>query len=124
MEENKTFEINEETVVLEPEEVEVVDELTEVETTEEPEEEKKSNSPNMLLAGAAIVGIATAGYKIFKKVKARKNQKEDLDLDINKIREDVVTKLTNEGRVDKYTQFDIDMMANYIYDLTEEYNLK
>ena len=37
MEENKTFEINEEAVVLDPEEVEVVDELTEVETTEEPE---------------------------------------------------------------------------------------
>ena len=117
MEENKTFEINEETVVLEPEEVEVVDELTEVETTEEPEEEKKSNSPNMLLAGVAIAGIVTVGYKIFKKVKARKNQKEDLDLDINKIREDVVTKLTNDGRIDKYTEEDIEEMVNYIYDL-------
>ena len=120
--EEKTFEINEETVVLEPEEVEVVDELTEVETTEEPEEENKSNLSNMLLAGAAIAGIATVGYKIFKKVKTIKNQKAETD--INKVREDVVTKLTNDGRVDKYTQFDIDMMANYIYDLTEEYNLK
>ena len=113
--EEKTFEINEEAVVLDPEEVEVVDELTEVETTEEPEEEKKSNLPNMLLAGAAIVGIATAGYKIFKKVKDRKNQKEDLD--INKIREDVVTKLTNDGKIDEYTQYDIEEMVNYIYDL-------
>ena len=121
--EEKTFEIDEEAVVLDPEEVEVVDELTEVETTEEPEEEKKSNLPNMLLAGAAIVGIATVGYKIFKKVKTRKNQKEDLDLDINKIREDVVTKLTNDGKIDEYTQYDIEEMANYIYDLTKEHNL-
>ena len=115
MEENKTFEINEETVVLEPEEVEVVDELTEVETTEEPEEEKKSNLPNILLAGAAIVGIATVGYKIFKKVKTIKNQKEETD--INKIREDVITRLTNDGKIDNYTEEDIEEMVNYIYDL-------
>ena len=113
--EEKTFEINEEAVVLEPEEVEVVDELTEVETTEEPEEEKKSNSTNMLLAGAAIAGIATVGYKIFKKVKARKNQKAETD--INKIREDVVTKLTNDGKIDNYTEEDIEEIVNYIYDL-------
>ena len=115
MEENKTFEINEETVVLEPEEVEVVDELTEVETTEESEEEKKSNLSNMLLAGAAIVGIATVGYKIFKKVKTIKNQKEEAD--INKIREDVITRLTNDGKIDNYTEEDIEEMVNYIYDL-------
>ena len=113
--EEKTFEINEETVVLEPEEVEVVDELTEVETTEEPEEEKKSNSTNMLLAGVAIAGIATVGYKIFKKVKARKNQKAETD--INKIREDVITRLTNDGKIDNYTEEDIEEMVNYIYDL-------
>ena len=113
--EEKTFEINEEAVVLEPEEVEVVDELTEVETTEEPEEEKKSNLPNMLLAGAAIVGIATVGYKIFKKVKTIKNQKEETD--INKIREDVITRLTHDGKIDNYTEEDIEEMVNYIYDL-------
>ena len=113
--EEKTFEINEETVVLEPEEVEVVDELTEVETTEEPEEEKKSNTTNVLLAGAAIVGIATVGYKIFKKVKARKNQKAETD--INKIREDVITRLTNDRKIDNYTEEDIEEMVNYIYDL-------
>lgn len=113
--EEKTFEINEETVVLEPEEVEVVDELTEVETTEEPEEEKKSNTTNVLLAGAAIVGIATAGYKIFKKVKARKNQKEEAD--INQIREDIMERLTNDGKIDNYTEEDIEEMVNYIYDL-------
>ena len=115
MEENKTFEINEEAVVLDPEEVEVVDELTEVETTEEPEEEKKSNLPNMLLAGAAIVGIATVGYKIFKKVKTIKNQKEETD--INKIREDIIARLTNDGKIDNYTEEDIEEMVNYIYDL-------
>ena len=113
--EEKTFEINEETVVLEPEEVEVVDELTEVETTEEPEEEKKSNSPNMLLAGVAIAGIATVGYKIFKKVKARKNQKEEAD--INQIREDVMERLTKDGKIDEYTVYDIEEMATYIYNL-------
>ena len=115
MEENKTFEINEEAVVLDPEEVEVVDELTEVETTEEPEEENKSNLSNILLAGAAIVGIATVGYKIFKKVKTIKNQKEETD--INKIREDVITRLTNDGKIDNYTEEDIEEMVNYIYDL-------
>lgn len=122
MEENKTFEINEEAVVLDPEEVEVVDELTEVETTEEPEEEKKSNLPNMLLAGAAIVGIATAGYKIFKKVKTRKNQKEEAD--INQIREDVMERLTKDGKIDEYTVYDIEEMATYIYNLKNERNLK
>ena len=115
MEENKTFEITAKFEVLDPEEVEVVNELTEVETTEEPEEEKKSNLPNMLLAGAAIVGIATVGYKIFKKVKTIKNQKEETD--INKIREDVITRLTNDGKIDNYTEEDIEEIVNYIYDL-------
>ena len=113
MEENKTFEITAKFEVLDPEEV--INEYSEVETAEEPEEAKKSNLPNMLLAGAAIVGIATVGYKIFKKVKTIKNQKEETD--INKIREDVITRLTNDGKIDNYTEEDIEEMVNYIYDL-------
>ena len=110
MEENKTFEINEETVVLEPEEVEVVDELTEVETTEEPEEEKKSNLPNMLLAGAAIVGIATAGYKIFNKVKTKRINKE-----LESIKKELIVELTNDGSIVNYTEDTLEEMSKYIY---------
>ncbi len=110
MEENKTFEINEETVVLEPEEVEIVDELTEVETTEEPEEEKKSSSPNMLLAGVAIGCVAAVGYKIFKKVKTNKINKE-----LDKIREELIELYTNEGTIGDRTEESIDEMAKFIY---------
>ena len=110
MEENKTFEINEETVVLEPEEVEVVDELTEVETTEEPEEEKKSNTTNVLLAGAAIAGIATAGYKIFNKVKTKRINKE-----LGRIREELIEQFTKDGSIKDYTEDTLDEMSKYIY---------
>ena len=87
MEENKTFEITGKFEILDPEEV--INEYSEVETAEEPEEEKKSNLPNMLLAGAAIVGIATAGYKIFNKVKSNRIKKE-----LESIKKELIVELT------------------------------
>ena len=110
MEENKTFEINEEAVVLDPEEVEIVNEVTEVESTEEPEEEKKSNLPNMLLVGAAIGGVAAIGYKVFKKVKTKRINKE-----LERIKEELVEQLTEDGSIKDYTEDSLEEMSKYIY---------
>ena len=108
--EEKTFEINEETVVLEPEEVEVINEYSEVETTKEPEEEKESNSPNMLLAGVAIGCVAAVGYKIFKKVKTKRINKE-----LESIKKELIVELTNDGSIVDYTDDKLDEMSKYIY---------
>ena len=107
MEENKTFEITAKFEVLDPEEVKNDDV---VETTEEPEEEKKSNLPNMLLAGAAIVGIATAGYKIFNKVKSNRIKKE-----LESIKKELIVELTNDGSIVNYTDDSLEEMSKYIY---------
>ena len=107
MEENKTFEITAKFELLDPEEVKIDDV---VETTEEPEEEKKSNLPNMLLAGAAIVGIATAGYKIFNKVKTKRINKE-----LESIKKELIVELTNDGSIVNYTDDSLEEMSKYIY---------
>lgn len=108
MEENKTFEITGKFEILDPEEV--INEYSEVETAEEPEEEKKSNLPNMLLAGAAIVGIATAGYKIFNKVKSNRIKKE-----LESIKKELIVELTKDGSIVNYTDDSLEEMSKYIY---------
>ncbi len=114
MEENKTFEINEETVVLEPEEVEIVDEEEEsIVVNEELNEEMTSKTSEMLLLGAVFAASAAAthvGIKIFKKVKTNKINKE-----LDKIREELIELYTNEGTIGDRTEESIDEMAKFIY---------
>ena len=116
MEENKTFEINEETVVLEPEEVEYYNDdvlATEAVINEELNEEMTSKTSNMLLLGAVFAASAAAthvGIKIFKKVKTNKINKE-----LGRIREELIEQFTKDGSIKDYTEDTLDEMSKYIY---------
>ena len=117
MEENKnTIEINEETVVLEPEEVEYYNDdvlATEAVINEELNEKMVSKTSKILLLGAVFAASAAAthvGIKIFKKVKTNKINKE-----LDKIREELIELYTNEGTIGDRTEESIDEMAKFIY---------
>ena len=122
MDENKkTVKIDEETwVVYNPNEV--VNELSEVESNEEPEEEKKSNVSNMLLARAVFatsMAVTHASIKIFEKVKTKR-----IDKELRRIKEDIIKQYTEDGKIDEYSDYDIEEIAKYVYKLKKDYNLK
>ena len=112
--EEKTFEINEEAVVLDPEEVEIVNEEEEsIVVNEELNEEITSKTSNMLLLGAVFAASAAAthiGIKIFKKVKTNKINKE-----LGQIKEELIVKFTDDGSIDDYTEDTLEEMSKYIY---------
>lgn len=112
--EEKTFEINEETVVLEPEEVESEEIVEEpIVVNEELNEEMTSKTSNMLLLGAVFAASAAAthvGIKIFKKVKTNKINKE-----LGQIKEELIEQFTNDGTIGDYTEDTLEEMSKYIY---------
>ena len=117
MEENKnTIEINEEAVVLEPEEVEYYNDdvlATEAVINEELNDKMVSKTSNMLLLGAVFatsMAVTCAGIKIFNKVKTKRINKE-----LGRIREELIEQFTKDGSIENYTEDTLDEMSKYIY---------
>lgn len=114
--EEKTLEINEEAVVLEPEEVEYYNDdvlATEAVINEELNEKMVSKVSNMLLLGAVFAASAAAthaGIKIFNKVKTKRINKE-----LGRIREELIEQFTKDGSIKDYTEDTLDEMSKYIY---------
>ena len=116
MEENKTFEINEETVVLEPEEVEYYNDdvlATEAVINEELNEKMVSKVSNKLLLGAVFatsMAVTCVGIKIYDKVKTKRINKE-----LGRIREELIEQFTKNGTIENYTEDTLDEIAKYMY---------
>lgn len=111
MEENLNIQSSEEVMEVLPE-TEVVEEVTPEIIEAEPETimEEESSLSGILLAGASIVGIGAAAFGLFKKCKAAKVKKE-----LAAVREDVVKKLTDSGEIEKYTEAEVEEIAQFNY---------